>query len=62
MRPGFLGENPSVLCCSLCGAEIAPGEPYWYVNGTVICENCLPDFARSELAPCCQIFGEEMKE
>ena len=47
------------LRCSLCGAEIANGEGYWYCNGASICGDCLPEFARQELAPFRQILGRE---
>ena len=45
------------LRCSFCGAEIANGEGY--CNGASICGDCLPEFARQELAPFRQIRGRE---
>ena len=47
------------LSCSFCGAEISVGETYWYINGFVLCGDCLPDFARMELAPCRETRGKE---
>ena len=37
--------------CELCGGEIAYGEECWFINGQVICEDCLADFARRYFAP-----------
>lgn len=47
------------LCCSFCGTEIGLGETYWYVNGSVICTACLPEFARQDYLACRQVRGEE---
>ncbi len=47
--------------CTLCGREIGLGEPYWTVNGTVICEDCLPSFARRDYQPCQTVRGEEAR-
>ena len=47
------------LLCSLCGREILQGAPYWYLNGESVCEDCLPEFARLELAPYRQTRGRE---
>lgn len=47
------------LFCSFCGAEIADGSQYWYINGFVLCEDCLPDFARADYRSCLCIHGEE---
>ena len=54
-----MSENNKELRCSFCGAEIANGEGYWYCNGASICGDCLPEFARQELAPFRQIRGRE---
>ena len=48
-----------VLLCTLCGQAIPPGSPYWYLNGSCICPDCLSEFARQELAPYRNIRGEE---
>ena len=45
--------------CTLCGREITVGEDYWACNGSRVCAECLPDFARAELAPCRETLGEE---
>ena len=50
----------ATLHCSLCGCEIAYGEEYWACNGHRICADCLPEFARRELAPCHETRGREM--
>ena len=47
------------LLCSLCGGEITRGAPYWDLNGESVCEDCLPEFARLELAPYRQTRGRE---
>ncbi len=47
--------------CTLCGREIGLGEPYWIINGTVICEECLPEFARRDYRSCRVIRGEEAR-
>ncbi|MEY8387849.1 hypothetical protein AALC17_11220 [Oscillospiraceae bacterium 38-13] len=55
-RPG--GQT---LRCTLCGREITFGEPYWHCNGARACEECLPELARRELAPCLEIRGREAR-
>jgi hypothetical protein len=47
------------LFCTFCGAEIAAGEPYWAVNGAVVCEACLPEFARQDYLGCRCVRGRE---
>ena len=47
------------LICSLCGGEIPWGTHYWYLNGESVCEECLPEFARLEMAPYRQTRGRE---
>ena len=49
------------LLCSLCGQEIVTGEEYWYCNGSTVCRECLPSFARAELAPYRQPRGKEVR-
>lgn len=48
-----------VLRCTRCGREIARGEEYWNSGGSRVCGECFPEFARSELAFCREIRGEE---
>lgn len=48
-----------VLLCSRCGIQVQRGESYWYLNGAVICADCLPEFARGELEPFRRVRGEE---
>ena len=47
------------LYCSCCGAELRSGDVYWYLNGCITCDDCLPSFAREELAPFRLIRGKE---
>ena len=47
------------LFCTLCGREITMGEDYWYCNGNCVCAACLPEFARTELAPYQETRGKE---
>lgn len=47
------------LYCSLCGAEIGRGAVYWYINGSIVCAECLPEFARRDYLPCREIRGRE---
>lgn len=49
------------LYCSLCGRELPLGEEYWACNGSRICADCLPAFARQEFLPCHEIRGEECR-
>ena len=50
----------TTLLCTLCGREIPAGGEYWACNGSRICPDCLPEFARQELAPCHEICGREV--
>ena len=59
MRKTTCRQRRHILLCSLCGQEIAPGEEYWYCNGSSVCGCCLGDFARAELAPYRQTRGKE---
>jgi hypothetical protein len=52
-------ERRNPLRCTLCGQEITLGEKYWDCNGSRICAECLPDFARQELAPYQETRGKE---
>lgn len=52
-------RRQAVLRCTLCGREITTGEDYWACNGSSVCADCLPEFARQELAPCREIRGKE---
>lgn len=47
------------LCCSFCGTEIGLRETYWYINGHVLCQSCLPEFARQDYQNCRKTRGEE---
>ena len=61
MRKTTCRQRRHILLCSLCGQEIAPGEEYWYCNGSSVCRECLPVFARAELAPYRQTRGKEVR-
>lgn len=50
-----------VLRCTLCGREIVEGEEYWACNGNRVCTECLPEFARQELAPYQELRGKELE-
>ena len=34
--------------CGRCGAALYDGDEFYAVNGCVVCEDCLPGFAREE--------------
>lgn len=53
------GTVRGLLRCTLCGREIVWGEEYWACNGSRVCEACLPELARQELAPCRETHGKE---
>ena len=36
------------------------GEEYWACNGSRVCVDCLPDFARQELQACHETRGKEV--
>lgn len=59
MRATKHRRRPVSVRCTLCGREITTGEEYWVCNGSCVCTECLPDFARGELAPCRETRGEE---
>ena len=44
------GASGPVGECGRCGCEICRGEEYYWVNGEVVCEDCLEDFAREYFA------------
>ncbi len=44
--------------CCLCGGEIYEGEAYYYIDGTVFCEDCLEDYARESFRPFLVTGGE----
>ena len=45
--------------CELCGSDIGCGQEYYLLNGQVICEDCLADFARRYFAPYRHRGGED---
>ncbi|MEG0780618.1 MAG: hypothetical protein RRY95_06150 [Oscillospiraceae bacterium] len=45
--------------CSLCGRRLGAGELYFSINGSVFCDDCLPDYARAEFLPFRHYCGEE---
>ena len=44
-------EEKIVGRCDMCGFELYRGETYYRINGEVICEDCLGEFAARLLAP-----------
>jgi len=48
--------------CSLCRGELYPGDPYFALEGRVVCEDCLGRFARSYFAPWLRWVGAETKQ
>jgi len=59
-RTIFWRKIGRILRCTMCGREITVGEEYWACSGERVCTDCLPEFARRELAPCHEIRGKEM--
>ncbi len=47
------------VACSLCGREVGLGEAYWTINGSRVCEECLPAFARMDYRNCRLVRGKE---
>lgn len=41
----------NVTRCDICGFEIYRGETYYWINGEVVCVDCLGEFAARILAP-----------
>lgn len=50
--------KPRVLC-DYMSCELYPGDPYFVVDGLLLCEDCLIPFVLRWLAPCRRIVGEE---
>ena len=44
-------EDVVARWCSLCGGEIYAGEAYYHINGSSVCQDCLPELAKRMLAP-----------
>ena len=51
-------EEKIAAQCDNCGFEIYDGEPYYRINGEIICRDCLEEYAARLLAPF-RIGGEE---
>lgn len=47
------------LFCTMCGREITFGQEYWACNGSRVCADCFPEFARLELYDCHETRGKE---
>lgn len=47
-----VNADPQRACaiahCDRCGAALYDGDEFYAVNGCVVCEDCLPGFAREE--------------
>ena len=37
--------------CALCRGELYPGDPYFELDGSTVCEDCLARYARRYFAP-----------
>ena len=44
--------------CSLCGGELYPGDPYFALEGKLVCEDCLGRYARGYFAHRLRRVGE----
>ena len=47
--------------CRLCRGELYRGDIFWRIEGSLICEDCLDDFARRYFAPW-RTTGEDLRE
>jgi len=55
-------QCPIIHPCEICefgGCEIYPGDPYYFVDGLLLCDSCLAPYFRQWLLPHCHIAGEE---
>lgn len=43
-------ETGQALRCGLCKGELYPGDPYFDLEGRVVCEDCLGRYARGYFA------------
>ena len=52
-EPRFDPPEPKVFgYCQHCGGEIYEGETYYNIDGQIIHEDCLWDFAKEHFADC----------
>ena len=47
---GLRNETEQELKCGLCRGELYPGDPYFELDGRVVCEDCLGRYARGYFA------------
>lgn len=41
-------QDTPVCCCGLCGSDLYDLDEFYVINSLIVCEDCLPDFAREE--------------
>ena len=54
-------QTEPVTCCYDCGLGLYDDDLLYAINGMVLCEECLPDFARREYASF-RMRGREWRE
>ena len=47
--------------CGRCQGELYRGDGFWRIDGSLLCENCLENFARIYFAPC-RMTGEQLTQ
>lgn len=47
---GLNRETERELQCSLCRGELYPGDPYFELEGRIVCEDCIGRYARRYFA------------
>ena len=50
------------LRCWLCRGELYPGDPYFALDGRVVCEDCLERYARRRFAHRLRRVGRDEEE
>lgn len=50
----------AVYECELCGGELYAGEECYFINGEVVCEDCLGEYARQVFRSFARHIGEEV--
>lgn len=42
--------GPGGVCCTLCGGTLYPGDPYFSLEGSRVCEGCIERYAKGYFA------------
>ncbi len=50
MMIGWKIKGGLVLHCAMCAGELYPGEPYFELEGSTVCEDCLASYAKGYFA------------